>query len=119
MYPPAAALINNGTVPLKRLLQKIYDKAFEDSFFLDEMMNKNIKYFLKMKTPRGNSSVKGKIETCQLMALRTENLCLRGIKLSCWGCDSTRPSWLSQMTPPPGRIGGDLGITMSVKGYCP
>ena len=44
----------------------------------------------------------GKIKTCELMALRTKKLCLSSIKLFCWGCDNTRPSWLSQMTPPPG-----------------
>ena len=59
MYPPAAALINNGTVPLKRLLQKIYDKAFEDSFFLDEMMNKNIKYFFENENPKGQFFCEG------------------------------------------------------------
>ena len=56
MYPPAAALINNGTVPLKRLRQKIYDRAF---IFLDEMMNQKYKTFSENENLKGQFFCEG------------------------------------------------------------
>ena len=85
----------------------------------DEMVNCEVQAFFENENTEEQLFCEGKIKTCELMALRTKKLCLSSIKLFCWGCDNTRPSWLSQMTPPPARTRGDLGITTGVKGYCP
>ena len=74
MYPPAAALINNGAVPLKRLRQKIYDKAF---IFLDEMMNK------KYKTFSENENLKGQF-FCEGEKLKLAKLWLWELKICVW-----------------------------------
>ena len=78
------------------------------------MVNHKYKHFFENENSEEQLFCEAKIKTFELMALRTKKLCLSSIKLFCWGCDNTRPSWLSQMTPPPARIRGDLGITTGV-----